>query len=238
LLGSGANWHSIARGLSARFRVLAVDARNHGFSPWCDGMDYPSQAADVLDLLDNLSLEKAFFVGHSMGGKTAMEVSLSAPERVLGLVVADIAPIAYTPRYREMIETLLEVDVSSIDKRSEADALLAEQVEDRMLRLFLLKNLERREGGGFRWRINLPGIVADYQSVWDGIPGGRSYNGPVLFVAGGNGGYLRQGDHEPIRKLFPAAEFVTFENAGHWVHAEEPEAFMEKVASFFSNRSG
>ena len=235
LLGSGDNWHTIARSLSGNFRVLAVDQRNHGSSPRAEGMDYPSQAADVLQLLDSLSLKKAWLIGHSMGGKTAMEVALAYPERVGALVVVDIAPVAYPPRYRDMMEALLEVDLSRIGKRSEADALLSGKVPDRMLRFFLLKNLKRTARGCFRWRIDLPAIIADYESVWAGIAGGRTFTGPSLFIAGGNGGYLTDADREPIIDRFPSARFVTFEHAGHWVHAEEPARFIETVTGFFTD---
>lgn len=238
LLGAGDNWHSIARGLENRFRVLAVDQRNHGNSPWMEGMDYPSQAADVLHLIDSLSLDRIFLVGHSMGGKTAMELALTYPGRVKGLVVVDIAPVAYAPRRRKMIEALLDLDISDIQKRSEADALLVERVDDRMLRLFLLKNLQRTGDGGFRWRINLPAIVADYDAVWAGLDGGRTYDGPTLFIAGGAGGYIEPGDREPILERFPRAEVVTFEKAGHWVHADKPERFIRAVGDFFGGLQG
>ena len=233
LLGAGDNWHSIARGLEDQFRVLTVDQRNHGASPWTEGMEYPSQAGDVLELMDSLSLQGSFLLGHSMGGKTAMECALSFPDRVRGLIIVDIAPIAYVPRHREMIEALLDLDVSMIKKRSEADDLLAGRIEERMLRLFLLKNLKRRDDGSFKWGINLPGIVADYESIWAGIDGGRRYEGPVLFIAGGNGGYLKPEDREPILDRFPLAEFITFEQAGHWVHVDKPERFIDTVRHFF-----
>ena len=237
LLGSGSNWHSIARNLAARFRVITVDQRNHGDSPWIDGMDYPSQAQDVAELIDSLSLGTVFLIGHSMGGKTAMELALSRPERVGALVVVDIAPIAYPPKHRDMLEAMLKLDVSHIRKRSRADELLAEKIEDRMLRLFLLKNLKRRDDGFFEWGINLPGIVGDYESVWAGIDGDRTYEGPVLFIAGGNGGYLTDADRAPILERFPAATFEIFEKAGHWVHADDPEGFVERVAAFLPDRA-
>ncbi len=234
LLGSADNWHSISRSLAGRFRVLAVDQRNHGSSPWIRGMDYPSMAADVLRLLNTVSIDRCFLLGHSMGGKTAMEIALACPDRVRGLAVVDIAPVAYPPEHRDILKALLDLDISGLQKRSEADALLSERVPDRMLRLFLLKNLKRTEDGSFTWRINLPGIVADYGSVWAGIENGRTYTGPVLFIAGGNGGYLTKEDLPAILRLFPAAEMVSFENAGHWVHTEQPEGFTKTVQVFFS----
>jgi len=233
-LGSGSNWHSIALNLSGRFRVITVDQRNHGSSPWIWGMDYPSMAADVLRLLDTVSIDRSFLLGHSMGGKTTMETALAFPDRFRGMVVVDIAPVAYPPEHRDILKALLDLDISGLQKRSEADALLSERVPDRMLRLFLLKNLKRTEEGSFTWRINLPGIVADYGSVWTGIEDGRTYTGPVLFIAGGKGGYLTQEDRPAILRRFSAAKMVSFENAGHWVHTEQRERFTKTVLDFFS----
>lgn len=234
LFGSGRNWTSIGRSLAARHRVLLFDLRNHGLSPWADGMSYEAMAADVQAALAARGLMRAALLGHSLGGKVAMALALAAPEAVTRLLVVDIAPVPYPPTLLGHLRAMQDLDLTQIRRRSEADRLLAAAVPDPAERAFLLQNLVFDEGRA-RWRINLAAIAAGMPLI-SGFPAfpGRSYGGPTLFIAGGRSSYVRP-EHEPaIRSRFPAAQVVRIAEAGHWVHAEAPAAFLALAARFLA----
>ncbi len=236
LLGSSDNWGSTCRALSEYgFRCIAVDQRNHGSSPHSPEMNYPLMAEDLVKLADALKLERFSVVGHSMGGKTAMEAALGYPERIKSVVVADIAPIQYKPAYIDYIDSLKQIDLSGIKRRSDADSLLAEYVPDRHLRMFFLTNLRRSDGGRFSWRINIDGITGNYENIWQAVEGGRVYNGPVLFIKGGNSGFIQDKNRDIIRQLFPSYTIKVIDGAGHWIHSEKPAEFREEVRKFLAD---
>lgn len=192
LFGSMENLGGISQRLQDSYQIHALDQRNHGRSPHTDSMDYPSMAADVLAYMDRQGLERASLLGHSMGGKVAMQVALLAPERVDKLIVADIAPVAYKPRHDAILEGLSALDVARLTTRQEADRFLADYVETPEIRHFLLKNLQRvpdaeREGDSsplFRWRLNLPVIQSCYMNLAAAPEAEGSFDGPVLFLKG------------------------------------------------------
>ena len=236
LFGSGTNWRTIARRLASRLECHLVDQRNHGRSPHARGMAYPALAADVLAYLDANRLDRAGFIGHSMGGKTAMTLALSAPERVRWLVVADIAPAPSPSDHRPILDALRALALDSLASRAEADAALARSVPDLGLRQFLLQNLVRGDGG-LRWRIDLEAIAEALPDL-TGFPPtapGAVYEGPTLFLRGERSDYLTVRHESRIGALFPRASIDTIAGAGHWLHAEQPIAVAERIARFLDD---
>jgi len=234
LLGSNGNWVTLSRtAFSDVARVYAVDQRNHGRSPHTDRIDYPSMAADVRDFVERHGLGSAVLLGHSMGGKTAMQTALSYPEIVDRLIVADMAPKGYSPRHQELLDALAGIDPAAYESREEIDAVLAEDVPSRPIRQFLLKNLDY-DGERYTWQMNLEVIRAQYDEINAALPREGSYDGPALFVRGSESDYVSDEDRPGIRERFPAAQFETIDGAGHWLHADRPEAFARTVQSFLS----
>jgi esterase len=225
LFGSLENLGRVAALLSEHYTVHALDQRNHGRSPHAESMNYSLMAGDVRAYMDHAQLARAFVLGHSMGGKVAMTLALQAPERVNGLIVADIAPIEYPPHHDEIFRALKSLDLAAIKSRQDANAHLQEFGIHPDIVPFLLKNLTLDKNTGFQWRINLPVIERDYPHLMAAISSTGMYEGPVLFIAGGLSDYVRK-EHEPvIRALFPAFEFKVLEGTSHWLHAEKPETF-------------
>ncbi|MFP4374067.1 MAG: alpha/beta fold hydrolase [Spirochaetaceae bacterium] len=237
LFGSGDNWRSLAGDFSARARVILVDMPNHGSSPHTDDMHYEAMAAAVRELLEELGLEPAVLLGHSMGGKVAMALALSSPALIRGLVVADIAPRSYSPRHGEIIAAMQEVAAAAPSSRREAEEILAERVPGKAVRSFLLKSLKPAGDGGYRWALNIDAIAGCYEHLtsWPEIEG--RYDGPTLFIAGGTSDYVGPEDTDAIRHLFPHAVLKRIGNAGHWLHVEQREAFTELVLSFLSENA-
>lgn len=255
LFGSGRNWATIARHLAARHRVIALDLRNHGASPWADSMDYREMAEDVVATLAALGHQRAALIGHSMGGKTAMQAALAHPDAVTRLVIVDIAPVVYPPHHLGLVQAMRALDLAGISRRAEADRRLAGAVPDAAERGFLLQNLvfgplsnpegdrrnspqpagKGREGiAGAHWRLNLEAIEHELPVLGEfpEPPAGTVYRGPALFVAGKLSDYIRQ-EYEPaIHRLFPNSRLVGIAEAGHWVHSEQPQAFLDAVAPF------
>jgi pimeloyl-ACP methyl ester carboxylesterase len=234
LLGSSANWVSVARRLADRHRVLLPDLRNHGRSPHAPGMDYGELARDVLGLLDRLGLDRAALLGHSMGGKVAMTLALGARERVTRLVVVDIAPVAYRhEQQRAIVQALGALDLARLRTRARVDAELARSVPDRRVRDLLLQNLVA-DSAGYAWRIDLAeiGRRLDQLAGFAPPPHAHPFPGPTLFLAGERSGYVRPDHHDTIRRLFPDSRFAVLPGAGHWVHADQPAAFLAAAGEF------
>lgn len=237
LFGSGTNWRSFARFMADRWQVHLLDLRNHGRSPHSDEMSYPLMAADVFAYMDQQSMQAAALMGHSMGGKVAMRAALQAPERISNMVVVDIAPVAAGHDHLPVIRAMQSIDLEGISRRETASEMLSAAIPDAGLRHFLLQNLER-DDGGFRWRLNLPALRANMAALHDfPVEAGRNrYPGPTLFVRGEKSDYVPDRHLEVIRKYFPAAEISTVADAGHWLHAEKPQAFTEAVTPFLDAR--
>lgn len=236
LFGSAANWHGIARRLAAGRRVLVPDLRNHGQSPWAEVMDYPALAGDLAALLDVLGIGRAHLVGHSMGGKAAMWLALTEPGRVGSLVVADMAPLTYGGRFGDLIAALSDLPLDSLHDRRDADRRLAAAVASPVVRGYLLQNLVQDGLGGWRWRLNLR-VIADSRETILGFPeaAGRQFPGPTLFLYGGRSDYLTGAALPRIRALFPLARLRAIPDAGHWIYADQPEAFSAAVAGFLKD---
>lgn len=232
LFGSARNWATMAKRFGERRRVYALDLRNHGGSPWSADMSYPAMAADLLRFMDDRGIAKASVVGHSMGGKAAMALCLLHPDRVERLLAADIAPVSYTHTFAPYVSAMKAVRLEGLTRRSEVDSQLAAAVTEPTLRSFLLQNLVL-ENGQFRWRINLDAIDTAMTTL-TGFPdfGSRRYEGPTLFLGGSKSSYLAPEHHGAVRHYFPSAAIRMMEGAGHWLHAEKPEAFADAVESF------
>ncbi len=233
LFGSARNWRAIARRLGKEREVITVDMRNHGESPRAGSQSYEEMAADLAEVIAAHG-GRADVLGHSMGGKAAMALALARPEMVRRLIVADIAPVAYehADTHRDLIAAMQALDPAAFTTRAEADAALARHVADPAIRAFLLQSLDLGAG---RWRLNLPVLARELETI-TGWPDIRAvFEGPALFIAGGNSDYILPEHRATIRRLFPRARLVKIPGAGHWLHAEKPREFSETVRLFLNS---
>jgi esterase len=232
LFGNQGNWGQHAKLLANTFAVYGMDHRNHGRSEWENAMDYGTMAMDVRQTMRLHHIEKAHFIGHSMGGKTAMQLALTQPTLVDKLVVVDIAPVAYEPHHAQIFAGLKELDLDLIDNRQDADEVLEEYVPEKNVRDFLLANLVKDEEGNFGWRMNLDAIIKGYDDLLSGLSSATPFEGDVLFLKGSKSDYVLKKFEKQILKLFPKAEIEEVKGAGHWLHAEQPETFQTAVYKF------
>jgi pimeloyl-ACP methyl ester carboxylesterase len=232
LFGSARNWRTHARTLAESMRVTVVDMRNHGQSPHADEMSYEAMAYDLLELLEAEGLDEAAVLGHSMGGKALMTMALLNPQWRGPMIVADIAPLGYRPRFKRILEGLQALAIADMTSRGEADVALADFIPEKGLRTFLLTNLER-EGDGFAWRVNLPAIVAEMPKI-EGFPLFDAAPSPVrsLFLRGSDSPYITSKGTKAIARLFPYATVQTIDNAGHWIHADQPKALIDAIQAW------
>ena len=230
LYGSGRNWGVIARRLADRREVVAVDMRNHGESPRFPTQSYPEMATDLAEVIESLGAP-VDLLGHSMGGKTAMQLALTRPDLIRRLVVADIAPVGYSHDQTRNAQAMASLDLGRITTRAEADAALSQRIEDPALRAFFLQSLDLRQHPP-RWKLNLPVLEAEMPKIvgWPGTQG--QFPRPALFLTGARSSYVRPEHREAIRVLFPKARFAKLPDAGHWLHAEKPREFEETVRVF------
>jgi esterase len=235
LFGSIENLGMITRLLKDEYSVYALDLPNHGRSSHVEKLSLVSMAESVVGWMDSIGLEKANFLGHSLGGKVSMEIALRYPERVTKLIVADIAPVSYPRRHDDVLAAFRAVELQQIKNRSEADTAMAVYVSEASTRSFLLKNLERKDDG-WHWRINLDGLEADYEEFIKGNSSGfPSYMQPVLFIKGELSNYILPEHREHILKLFPNASVKIINNTEHWLHAEKPDIFTGIVKRFLTD---
>jgi pimeloyl-ACP methyl ester carboxylesterase len=237
LFGQGKNWTQVAKGLSTDHRVLLVDMPNHGRSPWTVRFDYLELADTVAAALEPHG--PLTLVGHSMGGKIAMCLALRHPEQVERLAVVDVAPVAY-PSGREFvgyIDTMQSMDLSRIERRDQADEALREAVPHPVVRSFLLQNL-RRTDDGWHWQVNLD-LLGDSMDGLTGWPGERlgdaSYDGPVLWIGGADSDYVDDEHAGEMDRRFPRNRRVSVKGAGHWIHSEQPQVFLEVLRRFLAS---
>jgi pimeloyl-ACP methyl ester carboxylesterase len=229
LFGRSQNFGALARRLAANHRVISLDLRNHGASPHASGMDYGTMAEDVRETLSGLGAWPACILGHSMGGKTAMMLALRYPAQVRSLIVGDIAPVAYRHGNTRIGEAMAAIPLAPGLTRAAADAALAASVPQKAVRGFLLQNLVFAETP--YWRIGLLEITAALGDIegWPGAAGGVQYTGPAWFITGAQSDYVLA-EHRPvIERLFPACRILAISDAGHWLHADQPEAFTAIV---------
>lgn len=232
LFGSSGNWASVARDLGSTYTVFALDQRNHGRSPRAAVMSYDAMAEDVLSFMGRRGIARAHLLGHSMGGKTVMRLAQREPQRVSRLVVVDIAPGATEAGHEEIVEALRSVDLSRAATRDDVGRALEGEIPEARVRQFLLTNLRRDHEGRLQWKLNLDAIAANYASLVAPLPDDGRFDGPTLFLRGERSRHLRVEDEPVIRHAFPRASFLTVAGAGHWVHADAPEAFLAAVKQF------
>lgn len=234
IFGASDNWQTFGKALSENFQVFLVDQRNHGNSPHSQEFDYPAMAADLKDFIEQHDLENPIILGHSMGGKVAMFFAVNYTDLFDKLVVVDIAPKFYPVHHQKILEGLGAVKISEVKSRKEAEEQLSEYIKDAGVRQFLLKNLKRDDNGQFAWKLNLPVIRDNIESVGQAVPSEHAIKKPALFIRGAKSEYIQDNDKDDIRKVFPQAEIVTIKHAGHWIHAEQPEALYKTVMEFLT----
>lgn len=231
LFGSLENLNMVAKVLAKDYRVTSVDVRNHGQSFHENDMGYDSLAQDVVNLLDHLNIEQAFVLGHSMGGKIAIQLALTFPDRVKKLIVADISPVQYPPHHTRIIEGLKAIDLTKVNKRSDADKQLAPFVDNIGVRQFLLRNLVSNNNQ-YTFKCSLAFIDNCYQQIMEGYQGDDKYDKPTLFIKGGDSDYIQLAHKAIINKILPSSTVKIIQGAGHWLHAEKTTAFNKIISDF------
>lgn len=234
-LGMSDNWKTLGNKYAENgFQVHLIDQRNHGRSFHSPEFDYELLAMDLKSYMEHHDVKSANVLGHSMGGKTAMQFAVNYPESVLKLLVADIAPKYYPPHHQEIINALKTLNFEILKSRSEADRKLAESLSDPGIRQFLLKNLYWIEKGQLGFRCNLEVLQHKMEEIGENISGRDTYHGPTVFLKGSRSEYIHEHDTATITKHFPSAYVETIANAGHWLHAENPKDFFDKSLEFLN----
>jgi esterase len=234
LFGSSDNWLTQAKLLGNHYKVYSVDLRNHGQSPHSDDFDYPAMVGDLQEFIDDKAVQEPVIIGHSMGGKAAMNFALAHPDKLSKLIVVDIAPKAYNLEHYTIAEGLKAIPVNEITSRNAAEEVLSRHVPEPDVRQFLLKNLQRKSGGGFSWKINLPVISDKLANVGADLQFPGKFDKPTLFIRGSRSKYVADSDWHRITEIFPNAELKSMET-GHWVQAEKPQEFADAVVQWLSN---
>lgn len=233
LLGSLDNWLSIARHFSIHFCVYIVDLRNHGKSPHSTDFSYQIMVDDLCEFFEQHSIKKAHLLGHSMGGKVAMKFAMQHPVKVEKLVVADVAPVQYEDRHSHIFKALLAINLSETKTREAVEMQLRSHLahEDESTIQFLMKGLYRNGENNFAWRFNVVALCDAYQMIADGV-GGEPFSGKTLFIKGQQSNYINAENYSEIQQFFPNNTLEEIAGAGHWVHADAPKEFSEKVLHF------
>jgi pimeloyl-ACP methyl ester carboxylesterase len=231
LMGMLDNWHGPAKAYTDHFTVYLVDARNHGHSPHSPDFNYDVMTEDLLEFLEDHGLEDIHLMGHSMGGKTVMKFAQNHAEYVKKLVVADIAPKEYPVHHQTILKALRNVDFSAVSRRSEVDPQLAVYIPEWGVRQFLLKNIYWKEKAQLDFRFNLDAIESNIELIGAAIED-QIFRGQTLFIRGEKSDYVQEEDWSDIELMFPAARLETIKDAGHWLHADQPEQFNKSVIDF------
>jgi esterase len=234
LFGSSDNWFSLSKVFAEKYRVFAVDQRNHGQSPHTADHDYQVLTADLEEFVRQHQLERPVILGHSMGGKTAMNYAVKNPDGLSKLIVVDIMPKSYPVHHDSILDGLQSIDLNVIRSRNDADNQLQKFVPEPGVRQFLLKSLARDDKGKFEWRINLPALDANIEAISKGLVFKGQFKGPALFIKGASSKYYAEGDEKLVAEYFPTASWITLET-GHWVQAEKPKEFAEIVFNFLNS---
>ena len=233
LFGSLDNWATFGRTISEDFMTYLIDQRDHGKSPHTNAFNYELLSHDLLHFMEENWIHHASVMGHSMGGKTAMKLALEHRDIVEKLIVVDMAPKAYTNRHQDVFNAMKAVQVESLENRHDAQDILLEKLDgDTATAGFLLKNIKREKDGSFSWKMNVSLLEREYNHIVAAMPTNNNYDGPTLFIRGGNSNYILPEDEPLIKQLFPQAEIQTIEGAGHWVHAEKPNKLLAMVKEF------
>jgi esterase len=231
LFGSSDNWQTQAKRFAEYFRVILVDLRNHGHSEWDDNASYDAMSNDVIELIQDLQLEKTILLGHSMGGKVAMHVAQKQSEILAKLIVVDMGIKQYPPHHQHILEGIHSVQLEDVKSRSEADKQLSSHIESEGIKQFLLKNLYWKEKGQLAWRMNVSVLENSMHEILSELPKIEVFI-PSAFIRGELSNYILDDDIPEIEELFPDSQFFIIQNSGHWVHAERPDEFVDTVLGF------
>lgn len=246
LFGSSDNWTAIAKNLSGIFTVILPDQRNHGQSPHAGIHGYPAMRDDLYELVKDIGADRFFLAGHSMGGKTALSFALKWPEMLQGLLVADISPFkggdaggSEYSYHAGILKTIMSVDLQKVTKREEAETEIRQSGLPEKVILFILKNLKRIDENRFEWKLNAPALLKNIDNIMKPMDREQAYSArvsgfPVYFLRGSESDYLPVSDYNDILEIFPAAEFIEIPGAGHWLHADNPEAVIKAFRRFLS----
>lgn len=235
-LGMSDNWKTLGSKYAENgYQVHLIDQRNHGKSFWSNEFDYQILANDIKNYLDYHQLEKVCLIGHSMGGKTAMQFACSYSGNVKKLIIADIAPKFYPPHHQQIVNALTKLDLAQLNSRKEADEALAKNLRDFGIRQFLLKNLYWVEKGQLGFRFNLDVLSEKMEEVGENLINSETFKGDTLFLRGDKSEYITNSDLSIIKNYFPNALLETIDNAGHWLHAENPKQFFERTINFLKS---
>lgn len=235
VFGSLDNWLTVGKKLAENFEVYLLDLRNHGDSFHDEEFTYEAMANDLAAFIESEKIEDPVIIGHSMGGKVAMKFAVNAPASFDKLIVVDIAPRAYRPHHQEILDGLKSIDLQNLKSRKDADDQLSKHISELGVRQFLLKNLSRDREGNFQWKLNLPVIDANIGNVGEGLEDKLASDKPTLFIRGENSNYISNKDNISIVSFFPNSEIKTVSNAGHWVHAENPDELIGYIEEFIRN---
>lgn len=230
LFGSSDNWQTLGKRFAENFKVYLVDQRNHGRSPHSDVFNYDVMARDLKDFVTDHNIEKAIIIGHSMGGKTTMRFAQLFPEKVEKIISVDMGVKAYPSHHEKILEAFKKLNLKAIESRKDADREVAGLIPEFGVRQFILKNLFRKGKSEFGWRVNYSVIEEEMDNILAPLPT-QSAAVPALFIYGSKSDYIKEGDKHQIRSIFENAEFTELQ-AGHWIHAEVPEAFYDEVKKF------
>ncbi|MEX1200887.1 MAG: alpha/beta fold hydrolase [Methylophaga sp.] len=234
LFGSADNWRGIAKQLSKTRQVISVDLRNHGRSFQHPQQNYPLMTADIADVLAELGIDKVDLLGHSIGGKVAMQFAIDYPSRLNKLIIVDIAPRWYPDSHSQIFKNLMAVNLAQFSQRNEVDKALATMIPEQAVRSFLLMNLTMQDGQ-LAWRINLNHLFCNYPALLQAVTPATPIVQPTLFISGGDSDYIGTEDRQQIHQWFTNVQLLRIANAGHWVHADQPEAFCQTVESFLNH---
>ncbi len=231
-LGMGDNWRSLGNSFASYYEVHLIDQRNHGRSFHSEDFSYELMVEDLVRYMDHHGMEKAHVLGHSMGGKTAMLLAVEHPDRVDRMIVADIAPKFYPRHHQFILNALRAVDFDTVSSRSEVEEVFKPYIPEWGIRQFLLKNVYRKSREELAYRFNLDSLEENIDEVGVELPPRSTSEVPTLFLRGVNSGYITPADESLIRAHFPNSEIADIPDAGHWLHAENPDEFYKKVVSF------
>ncbi|MCC2615373.1 alpha/beta fold hydrolase [Aestuariibacter halophilus] len=231
LFGSLDNLNGVKRALQNQFNIVNIDLPDHGLSPRTDRFSFTDWAQRVEAVLDQANIQQAHLLGHSLGGKVMMTLAQQSPKRATSLIVADIAPTAYSPRHQNVLAALTGVTLDTITRRQDADQQLKQHITEPGVRQFLLKSLYA-DNHSWQWRFNLSLLQRDYALLSDAIPDREPYEGPTLFIKGERSDYLGPQHQADIKRRFPNSSAKIIAATGHWLHAEKPEAFARVVSRF------
>ncbi|RLD68682.1 MAG: alpha/beta hydrolase [Bacteroidetes bacterium] len=249
LYGSSDNWVTIGRRLAENFEVFIIDQRNHGRSPHSKLHNYDLMVDDLYNFLEKQDIKKAVLVGHSMGGKTVMQFAYQYSEKVSALIVLDIVPKSYVQIAKKneseishygILKAMKDVNFSIINNRKDVDRELEKVIKNIRIRQFLLKNIHRDKDNSLSWGLNVEALYNGLDEILNGMDTGLYHTGdaitgfPVLFIRGANSKYILDGDIERIETIFPYAELKTIDNAGHWLHAEQPQKLVSLIEDFLN----